>query len=177
MEEIEFTGKTIFCEQGDITDAATEAIVNAANNHLWMGAGVAGAIKRKGGRSIEDEAIRLGPIAVGEAVVTGAGKLKAKYVVHAAAMGQDLRTNDKLISETTSNALKQAELFKIQSIAFPALGTGVGGFPIKRCAELMIKAAHTFLQNSQALKNVGFILFDDVGYDSFADELRKYKSV
>jgi O-acetyl-ADP-ribose deacetylase len=174
MEKIEFAGKAIFCEQGDITEANTEAIVNAANNHLWMGAGVAGAIKHKGGREIEDEAIKLGPIEVGEAVTTGAGKLKARYVIHAAAMGQDLRTSDRLVSKTMESALNQAELHEIESIVFPALGTGVGGFPVERCAELMIKEAYSFLQSSKTLTTVGFILFDNIAYNAFADKLRKY---
>ena len=176
MEKIEFNGKAIYCEQGDISEANTEAIVNAANNHLWMGAGVAGAIKRKGGQSIEDEAIKLGPIEVGEAAVTGAGKLKARYVIHAAVMGQDLRTNDKLISITTRNTLKRAEKHKIESIAFPALGTGIGGFPIDRCAKLMIQEAHTFLKSSAVIATVGFILFDNNSYETFAGELRNYKA-
>ena len=80
--------------QGDITAVEADAIVNAANNRLWMGGGVAGAIKRKGGKSIEDEAVRLGPIPIGEAVATTAGNLNAKYVIHAAGMGTDLRTDE-----------------------------------------------------------------------------------
>ncbi|MDQ3830194.1 MAG: macro domain-containing protein, partial [Candidatus Tectomicrobia bacterium] len=80
---------TLEVVQGDITECAVDAVVNAANNHLWMGAGVAGAIKRKGGQVIEDEAVRQGPIPVGEAVVTSGGTLQARYVIHAAAMGQD----------------------------------------------------------------------------------------
>ena len=92
--------------QGDITDQEVDAIVNAANNHLWMGAGVAGAIKRKGGKEIEDEAMNKGPIPIGEAVVTCAGKLKAKYVIHAAVMGQDLITNEEYIKNATLNSLK-----------------------------------------------------------------------
>src|SRR6266516_7915934 len=94
-------GTTLEVVQGDITEWAVEAIVNAANNHLWMGAGVAGAIKRKGGPEIEAEAVRQGPIPVGEAVVTGGGALKARYVIHAAAMGQDLTTSADLIHQAT----------------------------------------------------------------------------
>src|SRR5919109_2245967 len=94
---------TLEVVQGDITTYAVDAIVNAANSHLWMGAGVAGAIKRKGGQVIEDEAVRQGPIAVGEAVVTGGGALKAHHVIHAAAMGQDLLTTADLIHQATIN--------------------------------------------------------------------------
>jgi len=153
--------------KGDITEATTEAIVNAANNHLWMGAGVAGAIKRKGGSEIEREAVSKGPIKVGEAVITGAGKLKAKYVIHAAGMGQDLRTDAHKVKETTRNSLKLAESHEISSVAFPAIGTGVGGFPLERCAEIMIGEAASFLEKSKHLQKVVFVLFDEPAADAF----------
>lgn len=175
MEKIEFDGKTIYCSQGDITESSAWAIVNAANNHLWMGAGVAGAIKRKGGQAIEDAAVKLGPIAVGEAVITPAGNLKAKYVIHAAVMGQDLSTDDRLIRKTTRQTLELAEKHNIESLDFPALGTGVGGFPIERCAEIMISEAYEFIKNSHKVKSVGFILFDQTGYQAFADKLKNYE--
>ena len=172
MEKLVFDDKTIYCDQGDITESEAEAIINAANNHLWMGAGVAGAIKRKGGQSIEDEAIKIGPINVGEAAVTKAGKLKAKYVIHAAVMGQDLRTNGTLIRKTTRSSLEKAERLGISSVDFPALGTGVGGFPLNDCARIMINEAKTFAKSSIHLKSVGFILFDEVGYQAFAAILK-----
>src|ERR671935_1667389 len=99
-------GTSLEVLQGDLTECAVDAIVNAANNHLWMGAGVAGAIKRKGGQVIEAEAVRQGPIPVGEAVVTGGGSLKARYVIHAAAMGQERTTDASLIRQATANSLK-----------------------------------------------------------------------
>jgi len=136
--EKNLSGLKIKLIQGDITDQEVDAIVNAANNHLWMGAGVAGAIKRKGGNQIEDEAMKKGPIPIDEAIVTSAGKLKAKYVIHAAVMGQDLITNEEYIKNATLNSLKRAEELKIKSIAFPAFGTGVGGFPLDRCAQIML---------------------------------------
>ena len=162
--------KSIICQQGDITEAEVAAVVNAANNHLWMGAGVAGAIKRKGGEKIETEAVEKGPIPIGEAVVTGAGKLKAKYVIHAAVMGQDLRTDEKKIRDSTLNSLKRAEELKLHSIAFPALGTGVGGFPMDKCAEFMISEAQEFLKGSRHLNEVLFVLFDKSGYEAFERE-------
>jgi len=176
MGKIGFDGKSIHCDQGDITESSVEAIVNAANNHLWMGAGVAGAIKRRGGQSIEDEAVKQGPIGVGEAAITSAGKLKAMYVIHAAVMGQDLATDDMLIRKTTRSTLELAEKHGIESIDFPALGTGVGGFPIDECAAIMISEAHDFLEKSSGVKSVGFILFDQTSYQAFADELLKYKN-
>ena len=113
---------------GDITQLEVDAIANAANDHLWMGAGVAGAIRRAGGDEIEDEAVALGPIKVGDAVATGAGRLPARYVIHGAVMGQDLQTNGKLIGRTTLRCLEVADELGLESIALPAFGTGVGGF-------------------------------------------------
>ncbi|MCX7623618.1 MAG: macro domain-containing protein [Thermomicrobium sp.] len=130
---------------GDITTVDTEAIVNAANNRLWMGVGVAGAIKRAGGEEIEREAIAQGPIQVGEAVVTGAGRLPHKAVIHAAAMGYDdsgamIPPTRETVYAATRAALARCEERGLRSIAFPALGTGVGGLDLAVCAEAMIQA-------------------------------------
>lgn len=157
--------------QGDITQLATEAIVNAANNHLWMGAGVAGAIKRAGGADIEREAVSKGPIPIGEAVVTGAGELQARYVIHAAAMGQDLRTDAEKIRAATANSLKRAEELGLKSIAFPALGTGVGGFSYRQAAEVMITAIRQHLAGQTSLEEVVLALYGRQAYDAFATEL------
>jgi O-acetyl-ADP-ribose deacetylase (regulator of RNase III) len=157
--------------QGDITEQEVDAIVNAANNHLWMGAGVAGAIKRKGGVEIETEAMGKGPIPIGEAVVTGAGNLKAKHVIHAAVMGQDLTTNEKNIRDATLNSLKRAEKLKIESIAFPAFGTGVGGFPVDECAGIMLDAVRGFSKETDHLKEVRFVLFDKESSDIWSVRL------
>jgi O-acetyl-ADP-ribose deacetylase (regulator of RNase III) len=151
--------------QGDITESTCEAIVNAANNHLWMGAGVAGAIKRKGGQVIEDEAVSLGPIEPGEAVATTAGALKAKYVIHAAGMGQDLRTSERLIRESTVASLRVADELKLKSIAFPAVGTGVGVFDPESCAKIMIAAVIAF--PAEFLDTVTFVLFDAASTNAF----------
>lgn len=175
IEQIKVNDKTIYCYQGDITNSDAEAIVNAANNELWMGAGVAGAIKRKGGLSIEDEAIKQGPIEVGAAAATTAGNLKAKYVIHAAVMGQDLSTNKEYIKNATLNSLKKAEELKLKSIEFPALGTGVGGFSLDDCAEIMFDTAYQFLRKSSIVEKVGFALFNDMGYTAFVKCLEKYK--
>jgi O-acetyl-ADP-ribose deacetylase len=163
--------KTITCRQGDITDSIADAIVNAANNHLWMGSGVAGAIKHQGGIEIETEAISKGPIEIGEAVVTGAWHLSQKYIIHAAAMGQDLQTDDQKIREATYNSLLRAEELGLESIDFPALGTGVGGFPTKRAAEIMIAEAKQFLKNSRSVWQIGFVLFDFDTFECFKREL------
>jgi O-acetyl-ADP-ribose deacetylase len=147
--------------EGDITELEVDAVANAANNGLWMGAGVAGAIKRAGGEEIEREAMALAPIAVGQAVATGAGKLKAKHVVHAAVMGQDLQTSAEVVSQATRRTLEVADELGAHSLALPAFGTGVGGFPIERCAELMVAEARAF--ESDNLERVVFAVF---GHDA-----------
>jgi O-acetyl-ADP-ribose deacetylase (regulator of RNase III) len=159
--------------QGDITQLELDALVNAANNQLWMGAGVAGAIKRAGGGSIEAEAVSKGPIPVGEAVVTAAGSLNAKYVIHAAVMGQDLTTNADKIRRATRNSLLRAAKLGIESIAFPALGTGVGGFPIEDCARIMINEVLAYPSGETSLKKVVFALFDERSYWVFRYEIEQ----
>jgi len=157
--------------QGDITEQETEAIVNAANNHLWMGGGVAGAIKRKGGGMVEKEAVSRGPVEVGKAVITTGGDLKAKYVIHAVGMGQDLKTDQTKIKNSTYNSLKLAEEKGLSSIAFPAIGTGVGGFSSQKCANIMLKEAVDFLQSAKNLKNIVFVLYDTGTFKAFKGEL------
>ena len=152
---------------GDITLQEVDAIVNAANNHLWMGAGSAGAIVRAGGREIEDEAMSQGPIEVGEAIVTGGGDLPANHVIHAAAMGQDLMTSADLIRAAMQNALLRAEELGLRSVAVPALGTGVGGFPLDRAAEIMLSVARERSGSDQSVPLVRIVLFDQVAYDAF----------
>ena len=153
--------------QGDIAAQDTEAIVNAANNHLWMGAGSAGAIVRAGGREIEDEAIRQGPIAVGESVVTSGGRLLAQHVIHAAAMGQDLSTSEENIRAATDSALRRAEELQIASVSFPALGTGVGGFPLDQAAKIMIGVARRHSGGQRSVRTVRFVLFDEAAFAAF----------
>ncbi len=145
--------------KGDITTSTAEAIVNAANNHLWMGAGVAGAIKRVGGKIIEDEAIAKGPIPIGSAIETTAGNLKSKFVIHAVVMGQDLVTNENYIRDATRNTMLLCEKLELKSVAFPAFGTGVGGFPMEKCAEIMIREVLKF--DAVHLKEVYFYLLGD----------------
>ena len=149
--------------KGDIAAIEADALVNAANNHLWMGAGVAGALKRRGGQQIEDEAVKKGPIDVGEAVETQAGKLRAQYVIHAAVMGQDLQTDETKIRDATENSLKLAEKLGLKSIAFPALGTGVGGFPLDRCAEVMLEVVRKYPGSLKVI----FVLYSEESYKTF----------
>jgi O-acetyl-ADP-ribose deacetylase (regulator of RNase III) len=143
--------------EGDITVLDVDAVANAANNALWMGAGVAGAIKRAGGEEIEREAVAQGPIEVGEAVATGAGRLPAKHVLHGAVMGQDLRTNEQLVRRTTESCLALADELGCRSLALPAFGTGVGGLPLDDCARIMVETARG--HEASSLERVVFAVF------------------
>lgn len=157
----------------DITRIEADAVVNAANNHFWMGSGVAGAIKRAGGATIETDAIREGPVPVGESVVTDGGGLAARYVIHAAVMGQDLVTGFQAIQDATRTALERAEELRIRSIAFPAFGTGVGGFPPADSARAMIESALAFVRSRSRLsvREVIFVLFSDDLRSAFDERL------
>ena len=143
--------------EGDIATLEVDAVANAANDHLWMGAGVAGALKRAGGEEIEHEAMAKGPIPVGSAVATGAGRLPARYVIHGAVMGQDLRTNAALVRETTRACLAVADELGCRSLALPAFGTGVGGLALDACAAAMVAEARAFAPTS--LERVVFAVF------------------
>lgn len=145
--------------EGDITQLDVDAIANAANDHLWMGAGVAGAIKRAGGEEIEREAVAKGPVETGSAVATGAGRLGATHVIHGAVMGQDLRTNADLIERTTRSCLELADELGCRSLALPAFGTGVGGFPLDECARIMVADARSY--EPATLERVVFAVFGD----------------
>jgi len=152
----------ITIQQGDITEMAVDAIVNAANNDLLLGAGVAGAIARKGGESIQQECKRIGSIPVGFAAITGAGKLKAKFVIHAASMGLGgIRTTAKTLQTSTAHALRLAAERDVKTIAFPAVGTGVSGFPMDECAQVMLREALAHLQKTTSVKTIYFVLFDE----------------
>jgi len=152
--------------QGDIAAVEVDAVANAANDHLWMGAGVAGALKRAGGEEIERDAMAKGPIAVGTAVATSAGRLAARYVVHGAVMGQDLRTSAELVERTTRACIALADELGCRSLALPAFGTGVGGFPVEECARLMVNVARAF--EPRSLERVVFAVFGDEAYAAFA---------
>ncbi|HEV3140739.1 MAG TPA: macro domain-containing protein [Vicinamibacterales bacterium] len=158
--------------QGDITDQSTDAIVNAANDHFWMGGGVAGAIRLRGGERIEAEAMAQGPVQPGDCVITGAGRLPAKHVIHAAVMGQDLQTSASIIETATRNALALAEAHALESIALPAFGTGVGGFPVDECAKIMIDAV--LAHQAASLRLVRFVLFGERAYNAFVQTSRRH---
>jgi len=153
--------------EGDITELEVDAIANAANDHLWMGAGVAGAIKRAGGDEIEREAMAKAPIPVGSAIATRAGRLKADWVIHGAVMREDLRTNGGLVERTTRACLQLADELGCESIALPAFGTGVGGFPLDECARLMVDAVRE--HRPRTLQRVVLAVFGDDAARAFDD--------
>jgi O-acetyl-ADP-ribose deacetylase len=152
----------------DIAAVEADAVANAANDRLWMGAGVAGALKRAGGVEIEQEAMARGPIELGSAVATTAGRLRARWVIHGAVMGQDLRTNADLVRRTTRACLELADELGSRSLALPAFGTGVGGFPLGECARIMVEEARIF--ESRSLELVIFAVFGAAAYEAFSSE-------
>ncbi len=156
-----------------ITRAPTEAIVNAANSELWMGAGVAGAIKSEGGESIEREAVAQGPIEPGQAVATGAGRLldPIRWVIHAATMGPDLRTSGSLIAAATRSALECAAGVGARTMALPAMGTGVGGFSMNEAARLMVAEARTVAERDGRLERIVFAVRDERALALFEERL------
>jgi O-acetyl-ADP-ribose deacetylase (regulator of RNase III) len=155
--------------EGDIAAVEADAIANAANDRLWMGAGVAGALKRAGGEEIEREATARGPIPLGSAVETSAGRLRARWVIHGAVMGQDLTTDGDLVRRTTRSCLELADELGCRSLALPAFGTGVGGFPLVECARIMVEEARSF--EPRSLERVIFAVFGGEAYDAFSSAL------
>jgi O-acetyl-ADP-ribose deacetylase len=172
--KVKIGAATVDIKRGDISEVEVDAVVNAANSQLWMGTGVAGALKRKGGVVIEEDAVRQGPIEVGEAVLTVAGNLPATHVIHAATMGPDLKTDPQKIAAATRATLAIAERRRMTSVAFPALGTGVGGIPPLQSAEAMLSAIVEHLKRGgSSLQRVQLVLYQDEALKAFADTLKR----
>ena len=168
---------TIELVQGDITELDTDAIVNAANAQLQLGGGVAGAIRRKGGPAVQAECDAHGPIRVGEAAITTGGSLKARRVIHAVGPRMGIDTpEDKLLADATLNSLKLADKHGLKSIAFPAISTGIFGYPIQRCATVMLTTALGYLKGRTGLERVVFCLYTAADYAVFEAELGKHAS-
>ena len=151
----------ILIQQGDLTEMDTDAIVNAANNDLILGGGVAGAIRRKGGDQIQRECDAIGSIPIGYAAITTGGKLKARFVIHAASMSLGGKTTAEALRQSTAHSFRIAAERGLKSIAFPAVGTGIAGFPLKECAEVMLREAAQHLKGKTSLETVHFVLFDE----------------
>jgi len=161
----------VILQPGDITDADVAAVVNAANTRLQLGAGVAGAIRRKGGPTIQQECDGIGPISLGEAAITGGGQLKARYVIHAASMHLGGLTSEGSLRDATINSLKRAVEKQLTSIAFPAIGTGVAGFPMDRCAQIMLEEVRKHVHGPTTLERILFVLFDAPALQAFEQAL------
>ena len=169
-------GRNLILIQGDITEQTTDAIVNAANSQLQLGAGVAGAICRKGGPSIQQECDRIGGIPVGTAVITGAGQLPARYVIHAVGPRMGEGEEEAKLASATRSALGVAEEHGLKSIALPAISTGIYGFPIERAAEIILTETKAFLQGATGLDTVVFCLFSAADFQVFAARLESIDS-
>jgi len=159
----------IFLVKGDITEMAVDAIVNAANNDLILGGGVAGAIRQKGGPKIQQECNDVGSIPIGQAAITCGGNLKVKYVIHAASMSLGGWTTAQSLKQSTYNSLLKAKEKDVKTIAFPAIGTGVAGFSITHCARIMIDTIIDFLKNSPIPEKVYLVLYDNKTYEAFKE--------
>jgi O-acetyl-ADP-ribose deacetylase len=152
---------------GDICDLEVDAIVNPANLSLWMSTGVSGAIKRAGGDAIEFAAVRQAPVPLGESVVTDSGNLAARAVIHAVSLDRDRRTSGPVIEAAVRSAMARAREIGATSVAFPALGTGVGGFPLEDAARITVETVREELERSPAIEHVTFALRGAVAYKAF----------
>jgi O-acetyl-ADP-ribose deacetylase (regulator of RNase III) len=159
-ENLMNTGDKIILLQGDLTEMKVDAIVNAANNDLQLGGGVAGAIRRKGGEIIQRECNVIGSVPVGGAAITSGGNLPARYVIHAASMQLGGTTTARALRSSTAHSLRIAAEKGLRSIAFPAVGSGIAGFPVSECAEIMLREATEHLKKPTSLEKVYFVLFD-----------------
>ena len=160
--------------QCDITEMETDAIVNAANAQLILGAGVAGAIKSKGGPKIQEECNAIGGTFVGGAVITTGGNLKAGYVVHAVGPRMGEGNEDEKLKNATLNSLKVADENNLTSITFPAISTGIFGFPKERCAQIMLKTVTDYLNGETGLKRVVFCLHGASSFELFSETLKRF---
>lgn len=154
--------------EGDLTEMDVDAIVNAANNDLQLGGGVAGAIRRKGGPEIQKECDEIGQVPVGGAAITTGGKLKARYVIHAASMQLGGKTSASSLRGSAAHSLRIAAQKGLKTIAFPAVGTGIAGFPLRECAEIMLREVAKHFEQPTSLEKVIFVLFDKEALASFA---------
>jgi len=172
MKEIIIENSKIKLVQGDITELATDVIVNAANAQLIMGGGVAGAIRRKGGHSIQEECDKIGGTFVGGAAITTGGNLKAKHVIHAVGPRMGEGNEDEKLKNATLNSLKLMDKQKLKTIAFPAISTGIFGYPIDRCAKIMISTAKEYLEGETQIDEVIFCLYSTSDFEVFEKELK-----
>ena len=172
MREIEVNNSKIRLVQGDITKLVTDAIVNAANSQLILGGGVAGAIRSKGGPTVQEECNRIGGTFVGGAVITTGGNLKAKHVIHAVGPRMGEGNEDEKLKNATLNSLRLMDDNNLKSIAFPAISTGIFGYPIDRCSKIMIATAKEYLNGNTQVNEVIFCLYTTSDFEVFDKELK-----
>jgi O-acetyl-ADP-ribose deacetylase len=169
-------GERIELRQGDITEMDMDAIVNAANNDLQLGGGLAGAIRRKGGPRIQAECDEIGAIPVGGAAITSGGNLKARHIIHAASMQLGGGTSAQSLRSSTAHALRIAAQKGLKTIAFPAVGAGIGGFPLRECAEIMLRETAIHFKNPTSIERVCFVLFDKEALAAFEGAFRELQA-
>lgn len=173
--ELKVNDSVIRLVKGDITELEADAIVNPANSNLKMIGGVAGAILHKGGITIQEECDKIGHCQVGGAVITSAGKLKAKHVIHAVGPVWGEGNEDEKLKIATISSLKLADKNRARSIIFSAISTGVFGFPKDRCARIMLSATNSYLKGKTRIKEVTFCLHDDEIFNVFREALSSLK--
>jgi O-acetyl-ADP-ribose deacetylase (regulator of RNase III) len=171
--KVKINNRVLELREGDLTEMETDAIVNAANAQLVLGGGVAGAINRKGGPEIQAECYKIGGTFVGGAVITTGGNLKARHVIHAVGPRMGEGDEDQKLKNATLNSLKVADENNLKSISFPAISTGIFGFPIERCAEIMLKTTIDYLKGQTGLEKVVFCLFGRDSYEVFESRLEQ----
>jgi O-acetyl-ADP-ribose deacetylase (regulator of RNase III) len=171
--KVKINNRVLELLDGDLTEMDTDAIVNAANAQLILGGGVAGAIRKKGGPAIQEECYKTGGTFVGGAVITTGGNLQAKHVIHAVGPRMGEADEDQKLKNATLNSLKVADENHLKSISFPAISTGIFGFPIDRCAEIMLKTTIDYLQGQTSMEKVVFCLFGKNNYEVFESRLKQ----
>jgi O-acetyl-ADP-ribose deacetylase (regulator of RNase III) len=162
----------IVLQQGDLTEMDVDAVVNPANSDLQLGGGLAGVIRRRGGESIQRECNQIGSVPVGGAALTSGGKLKARHIIHAASMELGGHTECRSLRMCTAHSLRIAAERGLRTIAFPAIGTGIGGFPLSECADIMLREVAEHLKHPTTLETIYFVLFDAKALVTFEKELR-----
>lgn len=170
---ITMNNSTLELVEGDITELDVEAIVNPSNEQLVLGEGVAGVIKKKGGPSIQEECRRIGSTPTGTAVITGAGKMKFKHIIHAVGPRMGEGDEDRKLASAVRSSLALADRHGLKSLAIPAISTGNFGFPLERCARILLTEVHRYLQGGTKLQRVLVVLYDEATWKIFARELRR----
>lgn len=172
MNELIVKSSKIKLVQGDISEVDTDVVVNAANAQLILGGGVAGAIRRKGGPKIQEECNKIGGTFVGSAVITTGGNLKAKYVIHAVGPRMGEGKEDEKLRIATINSLKLMDDKRLKTITFPAISTGIFGYPIDKCAKIMLTTTKEYITSNTQITEVIFCLYSKKDYEIFEKELK-----